>query len=144
MANIYFARSLRGGKVENYGDLYTGIVKAIKDAGHRPQFEIDHGLTTEQRMALESDQYIYCRDIAWIDRCQAMIAEVSSPSTGVGYEIAYAIHVHNMPVLCVAEKEASVSAMVTGVKTVLRYRGLSDLSGFIEAFLQDVSVVCVK
>jgi nucleoside 2-deoxyribosyltransferase len=42
---------------------------------------------------------VYQRDIAWVEACDVMIAEVSTPSHGVGYEIAYAIGL-GRPVLC--------------------------------------------
>ena len=33
---------------------------------------------------------IYRRDIQWISECDMVIAEVTNPSLGVGYEMAYA------------------------------------------------------
>ena len=36
-------------------------------------------------------QDVYARDVGWIVGCDVMIAEVSTPSHGVGYEIALAL-----------------------------------------------------
>ncbi len=43
---------------------------------------------------------VYERDTAWIRACDALVAEVSTPSHGVGYEVAYALSL-GKPVLCV-------------------------------------------
>jgi nucleoside 2-deoxyribosyltransferase len=56
---------------------------------------------------------VYQRDIAWIEECQALVAEVSTPSHGVGYEIAWALGLLK-PVLCIYRHDARVSKMITG------------------------------
>lgn len=67
-------------------------------------------------MALEkvvSPRGVYERDIRWIQECDMVIAEVSTPSHGVGYEIAYALNLGKR-VLCLYKKGEIVSKMVTG------------------------------
>lgn len=83
---------------------------------------------------LTGDPYIYQRDIYQIQHCDILIAEVTDPSHGVGYEIAYAKHVQNIPILLVCLKGTQVSAMLTGGLEVIEYRDLSHLQGIIEAF----------
>ena len=56
---------------------------------------------------------VYDRDVNWIRACDALIAEVSVPSHGVGYEIGFALE-QGKPVLCLAQKGISVSKMITG------------------------------
>ena len=56
---------------------------------------------------------MYTRDIEWIDNCQALIAEVSTPSHGVGFEISYALS-KNKRVLCLHRKGVRISKMLTG------------------------------
>ena len=51
--------------------------------------------------------------MAWLRECDAVIAEVSSPSHGVGYEIAYALTL-GKPVLCCYQAGRSVSKIITG------------------------------
>ena len=140
--NVYFARSLRGARAAGSNQLYKDIVDAIKAAGHRTQFEIpvtDIVRTTGHDIK-ENEMYIYRRDLYWIDNCQAMIAEVTSPSHGVGYEIAYAKHVRKIPIFCCCQKDTIVSAMISGDLGVLQYRDIGDLSGFIGSFLEGISV----
>ncbi len=56
---------------------------------------------------------IYRRDLRWIEECDALIAEVSTPSHGVGYEIAYALGL-SKPVLCCYKRGVAVSKMILG------------------------------
>ena len=131
--NVYFARSLRGDRSQGDEALYKGIVGIIKTCGHRTQFELP---VTLNRQNFSANAYIYRRDIDWIDRCDVMIAEVTNPSHGVGYEIAYADHVRHMLILQVAVKDTNVSAMIAGGLDVHYYRDLGDLQGIIELFLE--------
>jgi len=56
---------------------------------------------------------VFNRDMAWIRGCDAVVAEVSSPSHGVGYEIAYALSL-GKPVLCCYKDGKRVSKIITG------------------------------
>jgi len=60
-----------------------------------------------------TSQEIYARDMNMITACDAMIAEVSRPSLGVGYEIATALQLQR-PVLCLCDKEVFLTRMLTG------------------------------
>jgi nucleoside 2-deoxyribosyltransferase len=51
--------------------------------------------------------------MAWIRACDALIAEVSTPSHGVGYEVAFALSL-GKPVLCCYKEGQPVSKMITG------------------------------
>jgi nucleoside 2-deoxyribosyltransferase len=72
-----------------------------------------------------SPRDVYERDAEWVRNCDALIAEVSVPSHGVGYEIAFAL-AHGKPVLCIAESTRRVSKMITG-NSALRFEVYSDL-----------------
>ena len=56
---------------------------------------------------------VYERDTAWIRGCELVVAEVTTPSHGVGYEIGYALQL-NKPVICLHKTEAPVSKMILG------------------------------
>jgi nucleoside 2-deoxyribosyltransferase len=60
-----------------------------------------------------SPQEVYDRDIRRIVESDAMIAEVSMPSLGVGYEVGYALNV-GKPVLCLSRSGMFISKMITG------------------------------
>ena len=80
---------------------------------------------------------VYRRDIEWIDEADVVVAEVSTPSHGVGYEIAYAV-TKNKPVLCLAREGVKVSKMITGNDRVRfeRYRDENDAIKMIGDFLK--------
>ncbi len=77
------------------------------------------GLSLEAEQGLD-DRRIYTRDITALERSDIVLAEVSTPSTGVGFEIAHAVAM-GIPVVCVHEKGASVSAMVVGCPELRTY-----------------------
>lgn len=84
---------------------------------------------------------VYRRDIEWIEACDAVVAEVSTPSHGVGYEIAYAL-AQGKPVLCCYRGDAPVSKMITGNSSqglvVRGYRDDEDALQIVQAFLSNL------
>ena len=60
-----------------------------------------------------SEQQIYDRDIGFLKQSDCLIAEVTIPSIGVGYEICRGLEI-GLPVLCVHKQGANVSAMLLG------------------------------
>ena len=56
---------------------------------------------------------MYSRDTTWIQESDALSAEVSVPSHGVGYEIGYALGL-DMPVLALYKAGRKVSKMISG------------------------------
>lgn len=109
---VYFACSIRSG-----GDnsRYFEIVEAIKATGAELLSEVFvHDAINFGGSPLPSDQ-IHARDIAMIQEADVVIAEVTHPSLGVGYEIAYAEQLKK-PVLCLFNKDtkARLSAMIEG------------------------------
>jgi 2'-deoxynucleoside 5'-phosphate N-hydrolase len=60
-----------------------------------------------------SPQDVYQRDVNWIKDCDVLIAEVSVPSHGVGYEIGFALN-GGKPVLCLYQQGRNLSKMISG------------------------------
>ncbi len=56
---------------------------------------------------------IFERDIRFLSECDVVIAEVSNPSLGVGYEICYALG-HKISTLCIYQPNIFVSRMIVG------------------------------
>jgi len=109
--NLYFACSITGGR--EFEHVYQALTEALLADGHEiPTAHLaDSGvLELEQRVSPEG---VYARDVAWIAASDAVIAEVSVPSHGVGYEIGYALQAGKR-VLCLAQRERKVSKMITG------------------------------
>ncbi len=109
--NIYFACSITGGR--NFESIYRAITTALLADGHEvPTAHLaDSSVTTLEGQVAPVD--VYERDTGWIRTCQALVAEVSTPSHGVGYEVAYALSL-GKPVLCLYQRGQPVSKMLTG------------------------------
>lgn len=109
--NIYFSCSITGGRSEE--GTYQAIVKILEEEGH--EVPTAH-LSSPDVMLLEDvvdAVETFTRDMAWIKGCDAVVAEVSSPSHGVGYEIAYALSL-GKPVLCCHKNGKRISKIITG------------------------------
>ncbi len=109
--NLYFSCSLTGGRADQ--PVYAAIVDFLQALGHRvPTAHLAHPEIMAEEAVIEP-QVVYRRDVQWLDQAQAVIAEVSTPSHGVGYEIAWALRA-GKPVLCLYRHGARVSKMITG------------------------------
>jgi nucleoside 2-deoxyribosyltransferase len=134
MKKIYFSGSIRGGR--DFVDEYFEIIKYLKndfivltehigDKNLNPSGEIQ-----------KDDEYIFKRDCNWIDEADLIIAEVSNPSLGVGYEICYAEKI-SKPILCLYKNsDRKISAMISGNKylSVYSYENIEDAKEIINRF----------
>lgn len=111
--NIYFACSITGGRDDQA--IYKIIVDALLEDKHQVPTAL---LATPQVVHLEGiadPEEVYNRDVNWIEACDLLIAEVSTPSHGVGYEIGHALGM-NKPVVCLYREGVTVSKMILGNK----------------------------
>jgi nucleoside 2-deoxyribosyltransferase len=109
--NIYFACSITGGR--EFEPVYRELVNALIADGHEiPTSHLADSEAIEKERKL-SPQEVYTRDVEWIENCDVLIAEVSVPSHGVGYEIGYALQA-GKSVLCLYQDGRRVSKMITG------------------------------
>ena len=136
---VYCAAPIKGDqKFHNY---CLDIIKQVTSLGHTALSE----LNDEFRPAvLLTEAEIFSRDTKWIDKSEIVIAEVSGPSLGVGFEIAYSLYKKKIPVLALVHTEAKdVSAMIIGCHSeLLKIKKYSDteelkkaVSGFIKNFV---------
>lgn len=133
---IYFSASISGGR--KYLDFYKTIVAYLKTQGHQVLTEhivIDNIFDFENQL---SPQEIFERDIQWLDDCDLVVAEVSTPSLGVGYEVCYALE-HGIPTLCLYQPDIFVSRMILGNTSpaiiLSQYRDEKELFEKLDAFL---------
>lgn len=121
--NIYFACSITGGR--EFEPVYQAIVRALTEEGHEvPTAHLaESGVTALE--AVIHPREVYERDVAWIRSSDVLIAEVSVPSHGVGYEIGFALGI-GKPVLALHQERHKVSKMISGNPdpnlTVMPYR----------------------
>jgi hypothetical protein len=108
---VYFACSISGGRKDE--KIYQKIVQTLLSLGINVPTAHIAETGVEEIDALEEALDIYHRDVQWINESDLLIAEVTTPSHGVGYEIGYALN-QGMPVLCIYNQKAVVSKMITG------------------------------
>jgi hypothetical protein len=136
--NIYFACSITGGRQDE--ERYQAIVSDLLDNGHivptaglaGPDVRVLEGIT--------DPVVVYERDTLWIRECDMLVAEVSTPSHGVGYEIGYALQL-NKHVICLYLKGTPVSKMILGNKDprlmTFSYANINEAIDFIHRKLAE-------
>ena len=137
--NIYFACSITGGRTDE--SKYMIIVDTLLKDGHTiPTAHLSQQDVIEMESVIGPEE-VYLRDTSWIDTSNALIAEVSTPSHGVGYEIAYALD-RDKPVLCIYKEGKIISKMLTGNThpniIVNTYKNSSELVQNIRNFLEEL------
>jgi nucleoside 2-deoxyribosyltransferase len=134
---IYFAGSIRGGRDDQA--LYFEIIDQLRQYGSVLTEHVgDAGISGDGETL--NDRQIYDRDMAWLKKSDCLIAEVTTPSLGVGYEIGKASE-WGKPVLCLFRPGDGrlLSAMIAGCKDVTlgEYQTTSELKKIIYEFLGD-------
>ena len=132
---IYFAGAIRGGREDT--SIYLQIVSMLKRYGTILTEHVgDPNL--DVRGEELSDQQIYDRDLEWLRSCDSLVAEVTKPSLGVGFEIAKATE-WGIQVLCLyrPSESRSLSAMIAGCDkvTVETYRSVDELDAIFARHL---------
>ncbi|HLO17603.1 MAG TPA: nucleoside 2-deoxyribosyltransferase [Anaerolineales bacterium] len=141
--NIYFACSITGGR--EFESVYQTIVRALAEDNHVvPTAHLaESGVVTVEAMI--EPREVYARDVAWIQDCDALIAEVSMPSHGVGYEIGLSLSL-GKPVLALYQDRRRVSKMISGNPdpnlSVKSYRTPEEAIGQIRKFI-NVHRICL-
>lgn len=137
---IYFAGSIKGGR-DNQKQ-YFEIIKYLKKYGvvlteHIGNYETN--IKNEIRLSNKEDEHVYLRDKNWLDESDIIIAEVSIPSLGVGYEIGYAL-ANNKKVICLYNEnsEKELSYMISGNRNniVIRYNELDEVYNKLDKILK--------
>jgi len=138
MKEIYFACSIRGGRSDAaaYADLVAHIkIKALVLS----EIFADDKLTS-QGMNKPSG-LIWKIDTDWVKQSDGIIAEVTNPSLGVGYEIALA-EIQGKPILALFNEASGrkLSAMIDGAPgvQVCNYSELSSAKDVIDQFLDSL------
>jgi hypothetical protein len=109
--NIYFACSITGGR--EFEPIYQDLTAALLADGHEIPTAHLAGSNVVALEAVAAPREVYERDVTWILKAEALIAEVSVPSHGVGYEIAFALN-EGRPVLCLHQQGRKISKMISG------------------------------
>lgn len=119
--------------------MYQAIVAALVSDSHKvPTAHLAESGVTAREAELPP-QEVYSRDVAWIRDCDVLIAEVSVPSHGVGYEIGFALGLGKR-VLALHQEGQKVSKMISGNPdpnlTMTMYQTPEDAVNQIREFLR--------
>ena len=132
---IYFAGSIRGGRED--AKLYKNIIDYLAKKGQVLTEHVGNMDLSWKGEASESDENIFCRDMKWLKSADAIVAEVTAPSLGVGYELGIADKME-IPALCLYRKlyKKNLSAMIQGNKKLncKRYSGFKEAIIHIDNF----------
>ena len=133
---VYFAGSIRGGRQD--AELYKRVIEYIQK-NHIVLTEHVGDLSLSKTECLKDrDVAIYEQDTAWLREADVVIAECTTPSLGVGYELAYA-EAHGIPVYIFYNKSrANLSAMLTGDNyfRIHPYKAEEEIYPIIDAILR--------
>ena len=142
MKKIFFSCSIAGGR--DHAHTYVDITKYIKANGVEVLSEIfaDKNLTAEKGTTHKpTNEEIRQWDLDWINESDAVIAEVTQPSLGVGYEIAKAEDLKK-PLLALFHKDSGrrLSPMITGNPHVIvfEYKDVEETKSAIKNFIDSL------
>lgn len=136
---IYFAGSIRGGRGDR--EIYFKIIETLSKYGTVLTEHVGRESVSSYGEVNFTEQYIYQRDVEWIDESDIVIAEITTPSLGVGYEIGYA-EAKNKKILCLyreLEPGKKTSAMLAGNShvEVKKYSSVEELPAFFNSFFKN-------
>ncbi len=84
-----------------------------------------------------TDESVFLKDKGLLDRAEVLVAEVTKPSLGVGYEIGVA-EARGIPILLLHKKGILVSPMVKGNTKFIskEYKDVEETEGIIDEFFE--------
>lgn len=115
------------------------VLRALSEAGHEVLTPHVVGEVEERCGDALSDAELTRRDLGWLEQADCLVAEVSTPSHGVGIEVMVALSA-GKPVLAIAHAEARVSRLLSGLPglTLARYSSHNQAVALVGAFLQRI------
>jgi len=128
-ATIYFSGAISGGREDVA--LYGEIVEALLAGGYR----VLAGAVASETVGAHGEaldaEAIFARDMEWLRDADLIVAEVSKPSLGVGYEVAVARYLYEIPAICLWRPAHArrCSAMIAGDPGIdfLEYESIAEM-----------------
>jgi len=137
MQVLYFAGSIRGGRQDS--EIYGKLIAHLRNYGTVLTEHVgDNELLSQEKMM--SEQEIFSRDMEWLRCTDVVVAEVSVPSLGVGYEIALA-QTLGKKIVCLCRRSVGnlLSAMIAGNPALIieRYDTLDEAKALIDTHFME-------
>ena len=136
---IYLACTVRGDR----GGVLAGraICERLQHHGHAvltTHLLADNVEAAESKL---SEHDVFRRDLEWLTKCDALVAEASGSSYGVGFEVGYVLgraHASGQRVVLLydAARRDKVSRLITGnphpACTTFGYGSIEELTAFVD------------
>jgi 2'-deoxynucleoside 5'-phosphate N-hydrolase len=134
---IYFSGSIRGGR--NDAQLYHDLIDYLKTFGKVLTEHIGQIDLVDEREIPPCQ--IHDRDLTWLKSADVIIAEVTTPSLGVGYELGRAVEM-GKSILCLYrnQEDKRLSGMISGspgIVTVV-YENIEEAKLWIGSFIKNI------
>ncbi len=137
--NIYFAGSIRGGRDD--AAVYAQLIDHLRAYGDVLTEHVGSPAHTVLDDEGLPDDALHEQDVAWLLESDVLVAEVSTPSLGVGYEIGRAVE-RGINVLCLYRPRDGrrLSAMIGGCPDVtnVTYQSIEEAKATIDQFFRNV------
>ncbi|XP_051251711.1 2'-deoxynucleoside 5'-phosphate N-hydrolase 1 [Dicentrarchus labrax] len=142
---VYFCGSIRGGRDDVA--LYRRIVQKLQSYGTVLTEHVGSNELTDrgEDAAAAEDRAIHDRDVAWLRQSDVIVAEVTQPSLGVGYELGRAVDMKKK-VFCLFRPSSGrrLSAMVRGADDgelfVVRDYSEDELENVLDEFFKNLKI----
>lgn len=135
---IYFCGSIRGGR--QLAVTYEKLIHLLKAHGQVLSEHLGNDEVIQSKDRMLGNKEIHDRDLQWLCEADVVVAEVTVPSLGVGYEIGRAIEM-GKPILCLFKSgsETALSAMIAGSEGVVNYSydSVNELRPILARFLTE-------
>jgi hypothetical protein len=142
---IYFAGSIRAGRDD--AGIYKTMITWLRSFGEVLTEHVGNPTLSAAGDDGPDDRYIHNRDMAWLTSCDLVVAEVTTPSLGVGYELGWATALKK-PVLCLYRTIAGrpLSAMIGGSHGIqtTAYSSMDEAKRIMEEFIKKTAEGNVK
>ncbi|XP_052601444.1 2'-deoxynucleoside 5'-phosphate N-hydrolase 1 [Peromyscus californicus insignis] len=132
--SVYFCGSIRGGREDQA--LYARIVSRLRRYGKVLTEHVAAAELDSRGEAAGGDRLIHEQDLAWLRQADVVVAEVTQPSLGVGYELGWAVALGKQ-ILCLFRPQSGrvLSAMIRGAADGSRIQVWDYTEGEVDSML---------
>ena len=135
--DIYFAGAIRGGR-EKVND-YQKIINKLEEIGNVLTTHIANKEIGDKGEKDMTPKKIFDRDVIWLKSSELIVAEVSVPSLGIGYELGLAESL-GKKIICLYDVNSNktLSAMIEGNKNfeIVKYNNIEEVLEYLDRLKQ--------
>lgn len=136
---IYFSGSVSGGRDNVL--VYKEIIKMLKVYGEVLTEHLGDTKLTKEGYSDQTNEYVFSTDTSNVERADVLVAEVSTPSLGVGYEVGITEKL-GKPMLCIYKNKEGrpTSAMILGNPKITShgYDTIDEVQSILRDFFKDM------